>query len=207
MIDQLDSTLLILDHFNSGIKSRTDYLNRNLNFSIPDCIKSKMFDKLKLGIELKPNDEDENLKQISRECTDLRLFLHAYICLNIIDMFSFDDEYNKFFSQNNFKDEVITNRILKVKNINKIVRNRIDWNQLKKFRNNALAHNLRDKNNENNIAISTLKDLGLYLNNIEKSAKYSEIVIEMYKNVWDEFSNEIQNAKNNLKNLTNKKNI
>jgi hypothetical protein len=58
---------------------------------------------------------DPILAEISR-CADLKITLHSYLCLNIIDIFSFNDEYNKYFVENRFHDENIKLRIKKCKN-------------------------------------------------------------------------------------------
>ena len=62
--------------------------------------------------------------------------------LEIIYCCSFMDEYENWFTPGKFPDE--TNRILKVKNVVKPAYKRIKkWNDIKKLRNNILAHNHR----------------------------------------------------------------
>lgn len=52
MMNELDSTLLVLNHFYKSIKSRTDYCKRNKIFDISQCITEKMTEKIKLGFVL-----------------------------------------------------------------------------------------------------------------------------------------------------------
>ena len=118
-------------------------------------------------------------------------------------MFSFNDEYLNYFNVANVEDEAIKMRIFKVLQKNTEIKKRIDWEQLKRFRNNILAHNLRDKKNDNKLSVKTFKELSGLTNNMEFSIKYFEVVLNMFKNIQDEFQFEIVEAYNKLKILVN----
>ena len=187
----LDETLLILDHFNSLISGRTEYCRRNIDFNFKDCVHQK-------SLEAK-NTNATIGKEIARECADKFIILHSYTCLNIIDMFSFNDEYNKFFSIGNINDVILKNRINNVKAKNKEIKKAIDWKKIGTYRNNVLAHNLRDNKNYNRLSIDVLKDLKKeLLLNLNKSIEYSEVVLKLFENINLEFENELINAKKKI---------
>lgn len=199
-MNQIQETLLILNHFANVIRSRTDFCKRNINFSVSNCITEKMLDKIRQGLQPKAFSNDPLLTEISRECADIKIILHSYICLNIIDMFSFNDEYSKFFNEVKFGDNSIKNRIARVKSINKTIRNSINWKQLGDFRNKVLAHNLRDKNNSHKFSIQQLRDLNKdILSNLENGIMYSEVVLKLFDNIEREFASEIIEAQEALK--------
>ena len=199
IFNELDSTLLVLTHLNETIKSRTNFCKRNVQFSYNECIRQKITEKIDLKIEISDSPSDPILAQIARECVDLKLIQHNYNRLNIIDMFSFNDEYCNFFSVEKFNDEITKKRIEKVKEINKTVRKKINWTQLQKFRNNILAHNLRDKKDNYKIALKTFSEIDIYLDKTSLAIEYSEVVLQIYQNIFQEFEVEIELAKENLK--------
>ena len=134
-------------------------------------------------------ENDPILAKISRECVDLKITLHSYLCLNIIDIFSFNDEYNKYFVENKFQDDSIKSRIKSVKTINKNIRKKLDWNKLERFRNQILAHNLRD--DQKRLSVKVLKELTEFLLNLKSGIEFSEVVLEMFDNIRFEFEKEI----------------
>lgn len=111
-------------------------------------------------------------------------------------MFSFNEEYEKFFSENSTENENLKERITKVKKINKNSRSKINWDELKSYRNTILAHNLRNKKDDNNLAINNLIKLHKLIYNFDESIKYCEIIEILYNNIISEFS--LENAKANI---------
>lgn len=202
-MDKLHETLLILNHFNGVINGRTNYCKRNVNFNSEKCISDKMNEKKSELTEL--NEKSNNiLAKILRECADCKVTIHSYICLNIIDMFSFNDEYIKFFNPKNFVDEIIKKRILTILEINSKIKKKIDWQQLQRFRNNVLAHNLRDDKNNQKLSLNTFKELSQKISSTKLSIEYFDVVLEMFKNIETEFQFELIQAKEELKNVMNK---
>lgn len=120
---------------------------------------------------------------------ELTLF-NSLFYLTVIDSVSFLDEYQQVFgvkTEKKFKD-----RIIITKSINKPLISRIlEWKDLREFRNNLLAHNLRKgKNGEYIFSIENidynaprnLNDLFLLTNLIQFSAG----------TIYSEFENEIK---------------
>lgn len=66
--------------------------------------------------------------------------------MNIIDLASFIDEYDKRFDITVTDDKNIVERINNFKVKNKDLKRKVNWNKLKNIRNKVLAHNLRNKN-------------------------------------------------------------
>lgn len=196
MMEKLHETLLILDHFEGVIAGRKNYCKRNIGFNLSDCVSKELNEKMKVNHDINSISKISN--EISRKCTDRKIILNSYISLNFIDMFSFNDEYTKFFNTTNFEDENIQKRILNVLKNNSEIKKKIDWEQLRKFRNNVLAHNLRDKQNYYKLSINTLKELSGFLNNLKASIEYCEVISEMFVNIENEFKNELIDAKKEL---------
>ena len=195
-MDKISESLLILDHIGRIIKSRTDYCKRHIPFNILEEIGKRMDEYIKLGYNPKDLGEGEIAHKISRECSDIKITLHNYTRLNIIDMYSFNDEYNNFFIEINTINLNLKARIRKVRKKNKPLRNKLDWNQLIRFRNVVMAHNLRDKKESNRLSIKILKEINELMLDNEKGAKYADIVIEMFENIKLEFQTEIKEANN-----------
>lgn len=195
-MEKLNETLIILNHFAGVIEGRTNYCKRNINFNISDCATQGIQEKFK--INQNPYATPEILTEISRNCVDQKIILHSYISLNFIDMFSFNDEYTKYFNSANFDDNKLKTRILKVLKNNSIIRKKIDWELIRKFRNNVLARNLRDNQNNFKLSISTLKELSEFLNNLKASIEYCEVISEIYANIEIEFKTEILEFKSEL---------
>lgn len=200
---QLQETLNILLHYDNVISGRTNYCRRHADFISSNCVEKKLKEKIKNGFVNKPIANDPVFNEISRECADIRIALHSYLCLNIIDIFSFDDEYNKFFVENKFDDSTLKTRINNVKTKNKEIRKKLDWKQLKRFRNQVLAHNLRDE--KNRFSIKTLKEITNLLSNFEVAIAYSEIVLRLFDNIRAEFETEINEAQKALKSVIREK--
>jgi hypothetical protein len=193
-MNKLEETLLILHHFDSLISSRTDFCRRHADFNIKDCVTSKLLDMVKQGRDSSELKNDEISKVVSRQCADIKITLHSYICLNIIDMFSFNDEYNDFFHNQRFDDITLKERINKVKKINKEIRKGFDWDQLKKIRNTVLAHNLRDNTKSSTLALTNLKELYDILSNLKSSISYCETTMLLFDNIKNEFEDELIQA-------------
>lgn len=190
-MNKLQESLLILNHFDGLINGRTEFCKRHIGFTIEQCVKSKLINSMY------ENDVGKALKatEIARECADKRIIIHSYLCLNIIDMFSFDDEFIKYFNEKLTDDENIAIRIRKVRAENKLIRNKIDWQELKRFRNIALAHNLRDKKNEYRLSLITFIHLNNLIRDFEKAIQYCETVTKLFRNVKKEFKAELKDAK------------
>jgi hypothetical protein len=199
-MNDLHETLLILNHFHGVIYSRTNYCERNKDFNLSKCVTDKICKKVNEGYKINEITEPFTT-EISRDCADQKIIIHSYICLNIIDMFSFNDEYVKFFNAKNFEDENLKKRILTVLEKNSSLKKKIDWEQLKRFRNNVMAHNLRDDKNNKKLSINTFKELSSLLTNLQSSIEYSNVVLEMFKNIKSEFELEISKAINELKEM------
>ena len=122
-MNKLQESLIILRHFNNLIESRTNFCKRYSNFNVNDCVKEKMLEYLKNGSSLQDFKDEKIIGNISRECADTRIILHSYICLNIIDMFSFNDEYNKYFTVNICDDDSLKKKMINVKTKNKEIKN------------------------------------------------------------------------------------
>jgi|GWRWMinimDraft_12_1066020.scaffolds.fasta_scaffold00762_8 hypothetical protein len=187
-MNELQETLNILLHYDNIISGRTNFCKRNIDFNISDFIQNKLskIENYNPNIYIK---NDPILAKISRECADLKITLHSYLCLNIIDIFSFNDEYNKYFVENRFNDENIKLRIRNVKTKNKNIRKKLDWKKLERFRNQILAHNLRD--NENRLSVKVLKEITQFLSNLKSGIEFSEVILEMFDNIKFEFEKEI----------------
>lgn len=126
--------------------------------------------------------------------------LSAY--LNILQS-SFLDEYTNHFNCQKYSDNELSKRIQKIQNFNKplldIIENK--WSDIKRFRNNCSAHNLRiKKNNKNYESIFQLENI------IDYSIPYYfgehklflDIIEIIISNIYFEFVNEI----NDLKHIT-----
>ena len=193
-MDKISETLVILDHIGRIIKSRADYCKRHIPFDTLEAVGSKMNEYIERGFEPKDLRTEEIANKISRECADIRIALHNYTRLNIIDMFSFNDEYNKFFNEKHIEDPELQIRILKVKRKNKNIRKKLNWDQLKRFRNVVMAHNLRDKHDSNKLSINILKEINELMMNHQKGVEYADVVINIFENIKLEFENEINLA-------------
>lgn len=195
-MNKISETLLVLDHLGRVIESRTKYCIRYINFNKFELIAKRMDEYIEKGYKPKDLGEGEIANQISRECADIRITLHNFSRLNIIDMFSFNDEYNDFFTEVHIENEELKRRIRNVKNKNKEIRKQLDWDQLKRFRNIAMAHNMRDKKNSNRLSFDVLKEINGILMNQTEAVEYSKVVLEIYQNIKMEFEREIIEANN-----------
>jgi hypothetical protein len=191
---RLQETLLILHHFDSLISGRTDFCRRNIDFNISDCVTQKLLERVKAGVLPSELNSESISSVISRECADVKVILHSYISLNIIDMFSFNDEYNDFFNQERFDDIDLKQRVKKVKDKNKVIRKSFNWDLLSKIRNNVLAHNMRDKKNGKVLSLETLKELYNISSNIKYAIEYSEVTMKLFDNIKEEFEVELTEA-------------
>jgi len=203
-MNELQETLNILLHYDNTISGRTNFCKRNIDFTIENYIAKRLSEQKDYNPNIYIKD-DPFLASVSRECADLKITLHSYLCLNIIDIFSFNDEYNKYFVENRFQDDNIKLRIKNVKEKNKIVRKKLDWKKLERFRNQILAHNLRD--NEKRLSIIVLKEISEFLSNLKSGVEFSEVILEMFDNIRFEFEKEITESQYSLieiiKNLKN----
>jgi hypothetical protein len=198
IMDKLHETLLILQHFQNVIQSRTDFCKRNNDTVTNSSVPTMMIKFMRKGYPISSFNDEKVQEEISREVSDLSLILHNYIRLNIIDMYSFNDEYNGFFQEKITKNQNIIKRINTVKILNKRVRNQIDWDKLKKFRNISLAHNLRDKGNQNRLSVDNMRLLKNEFSTLDIGIKYSDIITTMFQNIQNEFSLELLEAEKTL---------
>lgn len=197
-MDKFYESLIILQHFNDKIKSRNEFCKRFSNFDVHNCIGEAMNHFIMNGYveDVKILSQEPYISIIATQCSDIRITIHNNFCMNIIDMFSFNEEYEKFFSENSTENENLKERITKVKKINKNSRSKINWDELKLYRNTILAHNLRNKKDDNNLAINNLIKLHKLIYNFDESIKYCEIIEILYNNIISEFS--LENAKANI---------
>ena len=194
-MNDIEETLSILLHYDNVISGRTNFCKRNIDFNVKEYVAKRLAERKDYNPNIYIKD-DPFLANISRECADLKITLHSYLCLNIIDIFSFNDEYNKYFIENRFQDENIKLRIKNVKEKNKVVRKKLDWKKLERFRNQILAHNLRDK--ENRLSVKVLKEISEFLSNLKIGIEFSEVVLEMFDNIKFEFEKEITESQYSL---------
>ena len=122
-MNKLEETFIILKHFDGRIKGRIGYCKRNKDFNVSEYVKSKLNEIYSGEIE---NNKQENLLNggIARECVDKQLIIHSFLCLNIIDIFSFDDEY-ELFNETMVENESLARRIRAVKVKNKTIRKKL----------------------------------------------------------------------------------
>ncbi len=189
---KLSETLIILDHLGSIIKERVDFCHRQKDYCVNKEIKNYIFNKNFTHQELK---EKGIIEELSRKDADIKVIIHNYTRLNIIDMFSFNDEYNGFFHENCSENNLIRERIRKVRNENKLIYKEFDWEQLRRYRNIINAHNLRDKKDSNKLSVKTLKEINKLMINGNIGIKYPERVLNIYKNIKSEFKIEIEKGK------------
>lgn len=130
---KLEETLTILDFFGKRIKAKNDFLLRNKSFNIDICIKENLLQR-------------KSIDESSIDCKDKVVQIHTYFSMNIIDLASFIDEYDKRFDITVTDDKNIVERINNFKVKNKDLKRKVNWNKLKNIRNKVLAHNLRNKN-------------------------------------------------------------
>lgn len=199
-MNKLQESLLILNHFDGLINGRTEFCKRHIGFTVEQCITSKLINSIYGGGIDNPLKNSLNHDKIARECADTRIIIHTYLCLNIIDMFSFDDEYIKCFNEKLSENENLSERIRKFRADNRSLRNKIDWGELKIFRNIVLAHNLRDKKNDNRLSLVTFVHLNNLIKDFEKAIQYCETVTKIFANIKKEFKFEITDAQLSLKN-------
>ena len=197
-MNRLHESLLILNHFYNVINERNKYCKRYIGFTVESCVSSKLINSMYEGKIENPLKNQINHEIIARECADTKIMIHNYLCLNIIDMFSFNDEYINYFNEKLTDDEKIKKRIRLLRKENKLIRNNIDWKQLKRFRNIILAHNLRDKKNNNKLSLLTFVHLNNLIGDFENAIQYCEIIIEMFEKIEKEFKVEIENAQKSL---------
>ena len=114
-MNKLQETLVILNHFEGRIKGRINYCQRNIDFNPSDFIKSKLSELYNKNLEPSEKNKILNEGSIARECADKQIIIHSYLCLNIIDIFSFNDEYLKLFTEKVSDDEITAERVRKEK--------------------------------------------------------------------------------------------
>lgn len=147
--------------------------------------------------------EEPYLSEFAEQASDIRLAIHNYLNINIIDIFSFDTEYNSFFNSK-IQDTDLKSRIEKVKNSNTNIRKQLNWDELKKIRNTVLAHNLRDKKSNYNFDLESLIILNQIVFNFEEGIRISSVILEIYENIEKEFKIEIIEAEKYLEIQINK---
>ena len=180
----------------------TLYVNIRANLSFIESITnfSNYIDKVEISDEFIRNNEITLSFAINTT-------LVAY--LNILQN-SFLDEYNKFFNCNNIQDKKLCERIKKIKEYNKPLLNIIDskWNNIKSFRNNCNAHNLRIRkylNDKKYIEESIFKQENTTNYSIPYTFRehrlFLQIIQIIINNICFEFENEINDFENiiNLK--------
>ena len=191
-MDKFYESLIILQHFKDKIKSRNEFCKRFSNFDVHNCVGEAMNHFIMNGYveDVKILSQEPYISLIATQCSDIRITIHNNFCMNIIDMFSFNEEYEKFFSENLTENGNLKQRIIKVKRINKNLRSKIDWDELKSYRNTILAHNLRNKKDNNNLAVQNLIKLHKLIYDFEESIEYCEIIEILYNNIISEFNEE-----------------
>lgn len=204
-MDKFYENLIILKHFYSIIKYRTDYCKKHINYSTFNHVGKLMNFYIQNGIETDVTKfkEEPYLSEFAEQASDIRLAIHNYLNINIIDIFSFDTEYNSFFNSK-IQDTDLKSRIEKVKNSNTNIRKQLNWDELKKIRNTVLAHNLRDKKSNYNFDLESLIILNQIVFNFEEGIRISSVILVIYENIEKEFKIEIIEAEKYLENQINK---
>lgn len=124
-MNRLHETLLILHHFDSVIFGRTKFCKKYSQFNMKDCVTKKMLERMNQDISIEEINSDIISEEISQECVNIRVCLHSYTCLNILDIFSFNEEYNDFFHHERFDNPELKARVNSVKEKNKILRKKL----------------------------------------------------------------------------------
>lgn len=141
----------------------------------------------------------KNITQINKETRDI-IFL-AIFSQTLILTNSFLDEFDKFFTSKK-PDE--NRKISKVKKVVKPAVSQIrKWTDLKIFRNNVLAHNLR-VNKQNNVSV--FLDGRIHNYNIPKDISDLQVLVQcllMTKSViLENYQSEYQSFSNNIKSIS-----
>lgn len=150
-----------------------------------------------LGIKFDHNNNELH-QFISEQAIELVYLIYESIGKGIIDMYSFYDEYNNFFRPNITNNPLYSDKIVKIKKLNKTLIKSVDWNIIRESRNQVLAHNIRDKNKNNEIAINSIKGYMEFSNSIYDCAKKFKVIIGIFDLIKQEFENDLfpNNAEN-----------
>lgn len=183
---KLEETLTILDFFGKRIKAKNDFLLRNKSFNIDICIKENLLQR-------------KSIDESSIDCKDKVVQIHTYFSMNIIDLASFIDEYDKRFDITVTDDKNIVERINNFKVKNKDLKRKVNWNKLKNIRNKVLAHNLRNKNDNYRLSINELFEINSMINNLNDFTNMILSFDEFFEQFQNEFKEEIKNSYESFK--------
>lgn len=172
----LDETLTILDFYGKRIKGKNDFLIKHKSFDVNTYVANN----IKLGLDI---------NEISFNCKEIVVQMHSYFSLNIIDLKSFNDEYNSFFNEKVTDNLILKNKISNFRQKNQKLYNQINWQNLNNIRNKVLAHNLRDKNNCNRLSLAQLKITNSMFNDLT----YFTLICEIFQNFFKEFRETFEN--------------
>ena len=182
---ELDESLTILDFYGGRIKGKNNFLMSNISFDINTCIKENSL----LG---------KNTNEIGILCKDKIVQIHTYFSMNIIDLGSFIDEYDRKFISNVTDDATIAERITNFKTKNKDLKKKVNWNKLKNLRNTVFAHNLRNKRSSR-LSINELFEANSMFNNLNEFTSMILSFDEFFEKFQNEFKEEIKNGNESFK--------
>ncbi len=198
MMTKLQKTLSILEFYNGRIKAKLNFLKQNSEFKIGECIRFETFKILNLDIDI-----NEKVKICKEKCIDKFNHLHSYFTTNLIEINSFYDEYHDYFIELSTDDLSEKAKIAELRKLNKELLKKVDFVKIKRMRNNVLAHNLRDKKNNNRLSIDTLKEVNNWFNNLKEFINCCEIINQVFINISLEFKKEIIQAKQVIREVYN----
>lgn len=197
MITKLQETLSILNFYNGRIEGKLKFIKKNKDFNFNQCFEKEF----KRNINPNENFEQNRIRItniIKENCNDRLNQIHSYFSMNLIEMKSFYDEYKNF----NVKctDKISEkNRIEKIRSENASLMKKINWIKIERFRNEVLAHNMRENNKEKSLAIKTLIEFNSFFSKLDEFIIFCDIQNQIFRNIKLEFSNEINEANEAIK--------
>lgn len=191
---KLSETLIILNFLGLKIES---LFNHFLNYGFTDIktgIKRDLWRKLfSLGIDENTLNSEKYKSFINEESSLIFSLFHENFSKGIIDLYSFKQEYDNFF-QAKFDDDTINNRIVNFRKKNSKTINQIDWSEIKDLRNTVLAHNLRNKKENNSIANANIVKFAKLSLDYNKGLLYFTLMNMLYQDFKEEFAIELKIA-------------
>lgn len=194
-MSKLSESLIILNFIGLKLESIFNIL---INYGVTDFqtgVNRGIYRKLyNLGIDEKELDSEKYKNFIEKESSELFGLIHENLSKGIIDLYSFKQEYDSFFNIKCIDDVATQNKIQNFKEKNKTLINQIDWDEIKDLRNTILAHNLRDKKNNNQIASYNMTRFVNLSLDYKKCLLYFTQMTKLYDILKTEFAFEMKIA-------------
>lgn len=198
-MSKLHESLLILNFIGLKIESVFNILIAYGFTDLQTGISRSVYRKLyNLGIEEQLLSSGKYQAHIKKETSEIFALVHENYLKGIIDLYSFKQEYDSFFNLNIVEVISIQTRILNFKNENKPIINDLNWEEIKNLRNTILAHNLRDKKNNNKFANKNFSKFIILTLDFKKCLLYFTQMNILYQNFKEEFKIELHQAKREL---------